>query len=161
MVFTARVVDCCRRFLAYFVVENPKGSLLWTQPDWIEYFGAIGSAGAWKHYEPDGCQLGSIYHGDDDKGAPCRKSQIWLANFDLSGLELRCRRPNALAGCSHEHRRIRGRMLVNGESFSVAEYSGKYNPELATVYSKEVQRVCNALERQEYKGKQTQLQALA
>ena len=118
-------------------VENPKGSLLFTGPDWVATFGEVPSSkGAWKHYTPDGCQLGSIYPGDDDKGAPQRKSQVWMANFDLSGMELRCRKPAALIACSHEHSRIRGRMKVDGRPCGVAESSGTYSPELSTVYAK-------------------------
>ena len=118
----------------YFSVETPKGALIFTQPDWVEFFGPVPSrSGHWKHHELDGCQLGSTYPGDDDRGAPHRKSQIWLANFGLSGMELRCRRPSALAGSSHDHKRIRGRMLVSGKSFAVAEHSGKYSAEPGSV----------------------------
>ena len=85
--------------------------------------------------------------------------RFWLANFDLTGLELRCRRPNALAGSSHEHRRIRGNMKVDGKSFAVAEYSGKYSQELCAVYAKEAARVCRNTERQVYAGKETELHA--
>ena len=137
------------------------------QPDWVAFFGPFPSAGAapkpggWKHHELDGCQLGCVYPGDDDKGAPHRKSQIWLANFDLSGNELGCRRPDELAGSSHEHGRIRGRMQVDGKSFAVAEHSGKYSPELGTVYAKEAAKACEGVERQEYAGRETELHVLA
>ena len=76
-------------------------------------------------------------------------------------MKLRCRRSNALAGNSHDHRRIRGRMQVDGKSFAVAEYSGKYRPELATVYAKEAKRACDKIVRQEYKGTMTPLHVLA
>ena len=138
---------CCEHQLALKLlagVENPKGTILHSQPDWIAAFGDPATRdNSWKLHELDGCQLGSVYPGDDDFGAPQRKSQVWLANFDLSGMELRCRRPLALAGSSHDHRRIRGRMHVEGKSFEVAEYSGKYSPELATVYAKEAKRACD------------------
>ena len=52
-------------------------------------------------------------------------------------------------------------MQVDGKSFEVAEYSGKYSPELSTVYAKEARRACDSVVRQEYKGKKTQLHILA
>ena len=134
--------------------RNPKRTILNTQSDWIATFGDPATRdNSWKTRELDGCQLGPIYLGYEYFGAPHRKSQVWMANFDVSGFELRCRRPNALAGSSHDHTRIRGRMHVDGKSFAVAEYSGKYSPEFATVYAKEVKRACGKIIRQEYMGK--------
>ena len=63
------------------------------------------------------------------------KSHEWLANFVLSLLELRCRKPAALAGSSHGHVHVRGWMMHEGKCCSVATYRGAYSPELATVYA--------------------------
>ena len=67
------------------------------------------------------------------------KSQIWLANFDLSCMALRCQEPMALIGSGHLHRSIRGSMKVEGEGWrSVASYTSKYPAAEATVYAKGV-----------------------
>ena len=73
-----------------------------------------------------------------------------MSNFDLSLWALRCRRPRALAGSSHLHTPVRGRMKVDGESCSVAEVSGVYTPAQATVYARCVKR---AVERAKVLGK--------
>ena len=52
-------------------------------------------------------------------------------------------------------------MLVDGKSFAVAENSGKYSAELGSIYSKEARQACRNVERQEYKGIETKLHALA
>ena len=68
----------------YASLENPKGSLSFTQTDWVKSFGAFPvtetapNPGSWRHHELDGCQLKCIYPGDDDESAPHRKSRIWL-----------------------------------------------------------------------------------
>ena len=85
----------------------------------------------------DGCQLQVVCAGRADYQRPMLKQATWLANFDLSGMELHCRSPNALAGASHEHKQIRGSMYVEGEgSCSVAQASGRYSPVQSTVYAK-------------------------
>ena len=52
-------------------------------------------------------------------------------------------------------------MKVNGKSFAVAAYSGRYSQELCAVYAKEAARVCRNTVRQDYAGKETELHALA
>ena len=64
------------------------------------------------------------------------KSQTWLANFDLSLMELRRRSPAALVGCSHNHQHVRGKMKVMNKTVSIATFSGAYTPELATMYAR-------------------------
>ena len=60
-----------------------------------------------------------------------------MSNYDLSGLGLLCRNPNAVAGCSHPHQRARGsyKSLETGWE-SRAEYSGKYTQEGGVLYSR-------------------------
>jgi hypothetical protein len=52
-------------------------------------------------------------------------------------------------------------MKVDGKSFAVAAYSGKYSQELCAVYAKEAAKVCGNTVRQDYAGKETELHALA
>ena len=85
-----------------------------------------------------GCQTAMAYPGEDDPGKPMLKSRLWMANFDRGGMELRCRKPLALVGSSHQHAELRGRMRVEGRSVSVAEYSGACSPVQATLYAKGV-----------------------
>ena len=114
-----------------------------------------------QHHELDGCQLGCVYPSDDERRAPHRKSQMWLSNSELFGMELRCRRPCALAGTNHEHKRIKRRMQVDGRFFAVAETSGKYTLELGSAYATETKRACKSVTRQQYKGVETELHVLA
>ena len=74
-----------------------------------------------------------------------QKALVWLANFDLSCMELRCRKPAALVGSSHEHRHVRGGMHVECVGHrNVASYTGKYTAELGAVYAKAVRAfVCS------------------
>ena len=73
-------------------------------------------------------------------GQPMLKSQYWMANFNLSGMELRCRLPLALLGSTHKHAEVRGKMKFEGRSVSVAEYSGAYSPVQGTLYARSVAR---------------------
>ena len=61
-------------------VENPKGSLLWKLPEWVEAFGSPGKIipehPIWNWVTSDGCQFHVVYPGDDDYGAPMEKSQL-------------------------------------------------------------------------------------
>ena len=84
-----------------------------------------------------------MYPGRDDPGRPINKACFWIANFDLSGMELRCRNPAALLATTHGHRHARGSMYVEGEgSRSVANYTGKYTPEQGAVYAKACKVLC-------------------
>ena len=86
-----------------------------------------------------------------------------MANFVLSLMEQRCRRPKALVGCSHEHAPIRGRAKVDGVSVSVAEVSGIYTPVQATLYARCVRRGIEDWTRQGNKRREavTDLKVLA
>ncbi len=73
------------------------------------------------------------------------KTQDWLANWDLSAIELRCEDPQsrthpwqgAVVASEHRHRQVRGSMrLPTGRWMKVAEYSGAYTPELACIYAR-------------------------
>ena len=94
-------------------VENPDSSLLWKLEDSIKVFGTAEQPRApWRFYESHGCQLNMVYPGKDDPGEPIKKAQKWAATFSLESMQLKCRKPLALLGCTHEHREIRGRMNV-------------------------------------------------
>ena len=100
----------------------------------------------WAFYRSEGCQFKFSNPGQDDPGRPMLKAHAWIANFDLSALELRCKYPAALVGAGHKHRHVRGRVDAHGiEHISLAAYSGKYTPELGTVYAKEVKRFVDAV----------------
>jgi len=119
-------------------VENPKGSKLFQETKYVRDFGTLGTPKpGWSFYRLEGCQFKVIYPGNDDPGRPIQKALVWLANYDLSCLESRCRKPAALVGTSHEHRHARGGMHVECEGWkSVAAYTGKYTAELGTVFAK-------------------------
>ena len=96
-------------------VENPIGSLLWTMRKWRHFFGRGREPGVgelrepWRYATTDLCMHNMSSPSLDDNGQPMRKGQVWLSNFDLSPLVIRCRGE----GCapippSHEHRQVRG-----------------------------------------------------
>ena len=128
--FTWQIADHQQAERLGVSVENPKGSLLYKQAKYVKSFGTPGDPRpGWSFYMSDGCQLQVVCDGRADYQRPMLKQATWLANFDLSGMELHCRTPNALAGASHEHKQIRGSMYVEGEgSCSVAQASGRYSP---------------------------------
>jgi len=130
-------------------VENPQGSTLFEEEEWITDFGHQDKLkDPWSFYLQHGCQFKVTYPGKDDPGRPMFKPKKWMANFSLEPMELRCRTPAALAGSSHEHRHIRGTMYVEGRgSCSVAEYSGAYTAEESTVYARCVARFCQKTDR--------------
>ena len=145
-------------------LENPKGSKLVEQPSFVKTFGDLESpVYPWSYYRSEGCQFHLQYPGADNPESPMRKAQFWISNFDLSGIELRCRYPAALIGTSHDHTHIRGTMYVQGEGWkSVAEFSGRYTPEQGTVYARLVKSFCATIERKP-KGErpETELRRLA
>ena len=90
-------------------VENPKGSLLVDQPEMQAVFGTMDTPKpGWSFYRSEGCQLHVVYPGRDDPGRPIHKACLWISNFDLSSMELRCGRPAALLPTTHEHKHARG-----------------------------------------------------
>ena len=46
----------------------------------------------WSTVQADGCKFGAD-----------EQATLWLSNFDLGMLGLKCRRPLAIAGCTHTH----------------------------------------------------------
>ena len=67
-----------------------------------------------------------------------QKKSTWLANFSLTGLELDCRNARCAVSCTHEHRQVKGGVSTDQGYVNLASYSGKYTPEQATVYAREV-----------------------
>ena len=124
-------------------VENPIGSLLWTMRRWKRFFGRGREPGVgelkepWRYATTDLCMHNKSSPGLDDKVQPMRKGPVWLCNFDLSAIVLRCRGE----GCtpifpSREHRQVRGSVRTEEGWSSLACASGKYTPELCSVYAK-------------------------
>ena len=48
-------------------------------------------------------------------GQPVEKGQLWLSNWEVSALSLRCHPADALARTEHKHRPVRGSMQVPAE----------------------------------------------
>ena len=145
-------------------IENPKGSLLFQQPLFVKTFGTIDEPKpGWSFFRLEGCQFRVIYPGKDDPGRPIQKAMVWLANYDLSALEARCRKPAALVGTSHDHRHARGGMYVECEGWrSVARYTGKYTAEMSTVFAKACQAFVAGVHRMRIKERPwTHLRAMA
>ena len=116
----------------------------------------------WAFYRSEGCQLQVVYPGKDDPGRPMQKACLWIANFNLSAMELRCRKPSALAPTTHTHRHCRGGMTVTGEgSMNVAAYSGRYTAVQGTVYGKSCRVFCDTHERPTGSTPLTRLRKLA
>ena len=84
----------------------------------------------------------------DDPGRPINKPQVWLANYDLSSMELRCRNTAALLGTTHEHRQVRGHMYVECQGrLSISEHSGTYTSQLGAVFGKACKAFVDSAER--------------
>ena len=133
-------------------IENPRTSNLVRRPEIIAFCGSPATPKpGWSFYQSDGCQLQVVYPGDDNPGQPIQKSTYWIANFDLSSLELRCRHPNALMGSTHEHKHARGTMKVQGKTASVAEHTGRYSSALGALYGKCVRSFCEQTSRPDKK----------
>ena len=74
------------------------------------YFGRLGvERPPWQMRLSDDCQFGV----ESDQGAS-DASYLWLSNFDLDPVALRCRAPHALAGCSHAHVPVQGSSVLRG-----------------------------------------------
>ena len=149
-VFTAIVVEHQDDSGLGASIENPKGSSIVKQPAIVKVCGTPETPKPrWSFYRSEGCQLRVVYPGRDDPGRPIQKACYWISNFDLSALEVRCRKPAALLATTHEHRHARGSMYVEGEgSRSVANYTGKYTPEQSSVYGKSCRMFCETASRQ-------------
>ena len=68
-----------------------------------------------------------------------RKTAHWVANFDLSPMEIRHNTGphGSLIGCTHKHKIVRrGAKLPEGRWVSVAAYSGKYPSVMSTIYAR-------------------------
>ena len=121
--------------------ENPTSGGNHHDPVWVRSFGtADATRWPWRYSRSDGCQYNALCADFRGNGytpmEPMLKGQLWLSNYALE-LDLRCRAPVALCGCSHSHRRVRGSMKhSDGHWSSVAEESGKYWPELGAMYAR-------------------------
>jgi len=125
--------------------EQPEGSNLPKRNEWMKSFGTVDQAKwPWRYFKACGCQLGLVCPGhrladrsDGAMGKPIQKAQVWLANFDLSPLALRCRDGAALEPVTHQHERARGSVkLPEGRWIDVAGYTGRYTPVLGTLYAR-------------------------
>ena len=108
----AYLVDLAKYFHqkgGLFSLQLPKSSEFWQQ-------GAVKAAlsEGFRVRESDGCQFGAD-----------EQTYVWMSNYDLSGLALRCRCPQALAGSSHVHER---RRYADSKALAVSY-------ELATTYA--------------------------
>ena len=144
-------------------MENPESSILFKQEKYVRTFGKLGSPKpGWSFCRSERCQFKVVHFGKDDPGRPIQKAVIWLANFDLSSLELRCGNPSALVANSHEHRHARGSMQVEGKGNQcVAEYTGKCTPEQSAMYAKACATFVNGVGRISARRDRTDLRALA
>ena len=102
--------------------EQPVGSNLYGRKEWAKAFGTYGCPKMpWRHVRGAGCQMGLVCPGgrtagsrpDDNEaypplGRPMEKEQEWMANFDISEMNLRCRNPKCRVGSSHVHQHARG-----------------------------------------------------
>ena len=142
--FTRKVAEHQHERKRGVSIENPKGSLLFQQPAFVKTFGTLlEPKPGWRFYRSEGCQFHVRYPGADALGQPINKPVVWLANFDLSALELRCKNSSALVDCTHEHAHARGTMRVEGEGTQrVAQYTGRYNAVQGSVYAKACERFC-------------------
>ena len=110
---------------------------------WKQFFGRGREPGVgelrepWRYATTDLCMHNMSSPGLDDDSQPVRKGQVWLSNFDLSAIVVRCRGE----GCapvppSHEHRQVRGSVRTEEGWSILACASGKYTPELCSLYAK-------------------------
>ena len=120
------------------------------QPEFQRLIGTLEEPKAgWSFYRSEGCQLHVVYPGGDNPGCPIQKACMWISNFDLSSMEMRCRSPAALLPSSHEHRHARGTMYVEGEGHrNVASYTARYTPEIGAVYAKACRKFVDKRSRQ-------------
>ena len=129
--------------------EQPDGSLLYSREVWEQGFGPADDPWKpWKYYRTDGCQLGVVTPDRDAPGQPHRKTQKWMANFDLGPFVLRCQATPALIPASHEHQQIRGsRPRSDGRWVPLAKESGAYVAPQVALYARCLQRALAGVQR--------------
>ena len=93
----------------------------------------------WNFYRSQGCQL--ALECPTGRNAytpfePIQKSVLWIANFDLSIMELRCRKPMALTHTAHVHKHARGTVKMPEGWVDVSKLSGRYTEVQGAVYGK-------------------------
>ena len=144
-------------------IESPKGSTLFLQPEFVRTFGTMSKPKpGWMFYLSEGCQLHVSYPGDDDPGRPIQSAVVWLANVDLSSMEMRCKKSAALAARTHEHIHARGTMRAKGEGTQRgAEFPGKYTGVQGTVYARACREFCWSKKCYRGREQKTELQKLA
>ena len=147
--FTAAVMAHQQAMKLGVSVENPRGSTLRHQKVFTDMVGTLERPKpSWSFYRSEGCQFHLIYPGVDDFGCPIQKACVWISNFDLSMLELRCKKPAALFPSTHVHKHARGVMHVEGVgSKGVADYTARYTSELSAVYAKACKEFVQKTER--------------
>ena len=71
------------------------------------------------------------------KSRPIEKAQLWMSNYSLSGMGLRCKKPRAVLPCTHKHEIAKGSFKSADEGWqSRAAWSGKYTAEMGAVYAR-------------------------
>ena len=104
MALAASVADYQLQMGCLHSNEQPKGSMLTDVKEWIQVFGIVAEpVHPWVYHEVDGCMLRAEYPGVDNLGAPMMKPQYWVANFDLSPMEIRRKAPQGKALCASGH----------------------------------------------------------
>merc|ERR1712051_1101329 len=89
------------------------------------------------------------------------KSALWIANFDLAIMELRCRSPLALVHTAHTHKHARGTVKTADGWTDVSKLSGRYTEVQGAVYGKACQAFVERKERAEKNRPETALSRMA
>ena len=94
----------------------------------------------WNFYRSHGSQLALECPTENSTWGPYEpilKSALCIANFDLSIMELRCRKPLVLMPSVHSHKHARGTVRLPGEGWvDVSKFSGRYTEVQGAVYGK-------------------------
>ena len=116
----------------------------------------------WNFYRSHGCQYGVVCPLEDDEPEPIQKSCVWVSNFDLACMEMRCRKPHALMPSVHQHRHARGTVRLPGQGWiDVAKYSGRYTDVQGAVYGKSCKAFVDTAARPERGRPITELSRMA
>ena len=118
-------------------------------------------------YRSHGCQY--ALECPSEKGAPVgcgfepiQKSAIWVSNFDLSSMEMRCKKPLALMPPVHAHKHVRGTVRIPREGWiDVSKYSGRYTDVQGAVYGKSCKAFVDRTSRLEKGWPATELSRMA